>query len=131
VLTTLLSPFDPLIWDRRRASEMFGFDYRIEVYTPAPRRVYGYYVLPILHRGRLIGRLDPKAHRKEGVFEVKALYLEPGVRLTERMAAEVAVAIRDCARWHGTPRVELRRTDPPEALPRLQAALDAAEAAAS
>lgn len=126
VLTTLLSPFDPLVWDRRRASEMFGFDYRIEVYTPAPRRVYGYYVLPILHRGRLIGRLDAKAHRKEGVWEVKALYLEPGVRLTDRMAAEVAAAIHDCARWHGTPRVELRRADPPEALPRLHSALAAA-----
>lgn len=125
VLTTLLSPFDPLIWDRRRASEMFGFDYRIEVYTPAPKRVYGYYVLPILHRGRLIGRIDPKAHRREGVFEVKALYLEPGVRLTERMVTEVAGALRECARWHGTPRVEIRRADPPEALPRLQAALAA------
>lgn len=127
VLTTLLSPFDPLIWDRGRASEMFGFDYRIEVYTPAPRRVYGYYVLPILHRGKLIGRLDPKAHRKEGVFEIRALHLEPGVRLTDRMAREVATAIRDLARWHGTPRVELRRTDPPAALPRLQSALAEAE----
>lgn len=129
VLTTLLSPFDPLVWDRVRASEMFGFDYRLECYTPAPRRVYGYFVLPILHRGRLIGRIDPKAHRKEGVFEVKALYLEPGVRLTDRMVAEVAAAIRDCARWHGTPRVELRRTDPPEALARFQAALADAEPA--
>lgn len=128
VLTTLLSPFDPLIWDRGRASEMFGFEYRIEVYTPGPKRVYGYYVLPILHRGRLIGRIDPKAHRKEGVFEVKALHLEPGVRLTDRMAREVAVAIRDLARWHGTPRVQLRRADPPEALPRLQSALAQAEA---
>jgi uncharacterized protein YcaQ len=131
VLTTLLSPFDPLIWDRGRASEMFGFEYRIEVYTPAPKRVYGYYVLPILHRGRLIGRIDPKAHRKEGVFEVKALYLEPGVRLTDRMAAEVAAAIVDCARWHGTPRVRLVRADPLESLPRLQSALAVAEAATS
>lgn len=127
VLTTLLSPFDPLIWDRRRASEVFGFDYRIEVYVPEPKRVYGYYVLPILHRGKLIGRLDAKAHRREGVFEVKALYLELGVRLTERMTAEVAAAIRDCARWHGTPRVELRRADPPAALPRLRSALAEAE----
>jgi uncharacterized protein YcaQ len=126
VLTTLLSPFDPLVWDRARASELFGFDYRLECYTPAPKRVYGYYVLPVLHRGRLIGRLDPKAHRKDGVFEVRALYLEPGVRLSERMVTEVAAAIRDCARWHGTSRVEVRRSDPPEAAPRLQAALAAA-----
>lgn len=131
VLTTLLSPFDPLVWDRGRASEMFGFDYRIEVYTPAPKRVYGYYVLPILHRGRLVGRLDAKAHRKDGVFEVKALYLEPGVRATERTVAEVTAAIRDCARWHGTPRVEIRRADPPGLLPRLQSAVAAAEAGAA
>jgi uncharacterized protein YcaQ len=125
VLTTVLSPFDPLVWDRARASEMFGFEYRIEVYTPAPRRVYGYFVLPILHRGKLIGRLDPKAHRKEGVWEVRKIHFEPGVRLTERLITEVAAAIRDCARWHGTPRVELRDSDPPDAAARLRAALRA------
>ncbi|HEU0300758.1 MAG TPA: crosslink repair DNA glycosylase YcaQ family protein [Longimicrobium sp.] len=128
VLTTLLSPFDPLVWDRGRASEMFGFDYRIEVYTPAPKRVYGYYVLPILHRGKLVGRLDPKAHRKEGVFEVRKIHFEPGVRLTERLIAEVAAAVRDCARWHGTPRVEVRASHPPEAVARLHDALEPAEA---
>jgi uncharacterized protein YcaQ len=128
VLTTLLSPFDPLVWDRGRASEMFGFDYRIEVYTPAAKRVYGYYVLPILHRGKLVGRLDPKAHRKEGVFEVRKIHFEPGVRLTDRLIGEVAVAVQDCARWHGTPRVEFRASDPPEAARRLQAALATADA---
>ncbi|HEX2208704.1 MAG TPA: crosslink repair DNA glycosylase YcaQ family protein [Longimicrobium sp.] len=128
VLTTLLSPFDPLIWDRGRASEMFGFEYRIEVYTPAPKRVYGYYVLPILHRGRLVGRLDPKAHRKEGVFEVRRIHFEPGVRLTDRLIGEVAAAVRDCARWHGTPRVEFRASDPAPAAARLQSALAPADA---
>ncbi len=127
VLTTLLSPFDPLVWDRARASEMFGFEYRIEVYTPGPKRVYGYYVLPILHRGRLVGRLDPKAHRKEGVFEVRKIFFEPGVRVTDRVIREVAGAIRDCARWHGTPRVELRASDPPEAAARLRDALKGTE----
>jgi uncharacterized protein len=130
-LTTLLSPFDPLVWDRGRASEMFGFEYRIEVYTPAPKRVYGYYVLPILHRGRLVGRLDPKAHRKEGVLEVRKIHLEPGVRLTGRLVTEVAGAIRDCARWHGTPRVELRASDPPEAAAPLRAAFASADASDS
>jgi uncharacterized protein YcaQ len=128
VLTTLLSPFDPLVWDRGRASEMFGFEYRIEVYTPAPKRVYGYYVLPILHRGKLVGRLDPKAHRKEGVFEVRKVHFEPGVRLTDRLIREVAAALQDCARWHGTLRVEFRASDPPEAARRLQAALATADA---
>jgi uncharacterized protein YcaQ len=127
VLTTLLSPFDPLVWDRGRASEMFDFEYRIEVYTPAPKRVYGYYVLPILHRGRLVGRLDPKAHRKDGVFEVRKIHFEPGVRLSDRLVSEVAGAIRDCARWHGTPEVQIRASDPSPAAGRLQVALTGAE----
>ncbi|HEX2077723.1 MAG TPA: crosslink repair DNA glycosylase YcaQ family protein [Longimicrobium sp.] len=128
VLTTVLSPFDPLVWDRVRAREMFGFDYRLECYTPAPKRVYGYFVLPILHRGRLVGRLDPKAHRREGIFEVRKVHFEPGVRLTDRLIAEVAAAVRDCARWHGTPRVALRASDPPEAAARLRSALEPVEA---
>ncbi|MBZ0288420.1 MAG: winged helix DNA-binding domain-containing protein, partial [Anaerolineae bacterium] len=73
VTTTLLSPFDPVVWDRTRAVELFDFDYRIECYTPAPKRKYGYFTLPVLHRGALIGRLDAKAHRKEGRFEVKSI----------------------------------------------------------
>src|SRR5947209_7127521 len=113
-LTTLLSPFDPLVWDRARAREMFGFDYRLECYTPAPKRRYGYFTLPILHRGKLIGRLDPKAHRKEGLFEVKSLHLEPGVRMSDEVAADVAGAIKECAPWHQTPEVVVRQSDPPK-----------------
>ena len=104
-VTTLLSPFDPVVWDRKRARELFDFDYRIECYTPAPKRVFGYFVLPILSRGKLVGRLDAKAHRKDGVFEVKALYLEAGVRPGARLAREVGAAIARCAAWHGTPQV--------------------------
>lgn len=122
--TTLLSPFDPVVWDRRRASELFGFDYRIEVYTPAPKRRWGYYVLPVLDRGALVGRLDAKAHRKEGVFEVKALYLEPRVRPSARLAGSLARALRDCAAWHGTPRVEVRCAEPETFGGRLRAALE-------
>ncbi len=110
--TTLLSPFDPLVWDRERVSSMFGFDYRIECYTPEAKRIYGYFVLPILHHGKLIGRLDAKAHRSEGVFEVKALYLEPGVKLDEGAVADVAAAIQRCAQWHATPIVKVTRTSP-------------------
>lgn len=72
--TTLLSPFDSLLWHRGRAKELFGFDYKIEVYTPAPKRVYGYYTLPILHEGRLIGLLDPKNHRAERRLEVRGIH---------------------------------------------------------
>jgi uncharacterized protein YcaQ len=111
-VTTLLSPFDPVVWDRARARELFDFDYRIECYTPAPKRVYGYYVLPILRRGALIGRMDAKAHRREGRFEVKELFLEPHVRPGEALARDVAAAITRCAQWHGTPDVQIGRTAP-------------------
>ena len=110
--TALLSPFDPVVWDRERALGMFGFDYRLECYTPAPRRRHGYYALPILRRGALVGRLDAKAHRAEGRFEVKALHLETGVRPGEGLLRDLARAIGASARWHGTPEVVLRRTEP-------------------
>lgn len=110
--TALLSPFDPVVWDRARARELFGFDYRLECYTPGPRRQFGYFVLPILRRGRLVGRLDAKAHRATGRFEVKALFLEPGVRPTRALARDLARALRECARWHETPRVVVRRAQP-------------------
>ncbi|GAB2558603.1 winged helix-turn-helix domain-containing protein [Rhodanobacter koreensis] len=110
--TTVLSPFDPLVWDRARALAMFDFEYTIECYTPAARRRYGYFVLPILHRGRLVGRLDAKAHRGEGVFEVKALFLESGVTPEPGLVQAVAAAIATTARWHGTPEIRLGRTQP-------------------
>jgi uncharacterized protein len=110
--TALLSPFDPLIWDRARLREMFDFDYSIECYLPAAKRKYGYYVLPILHRGRLIGRLDAKAHRAEGVFEVKAIFLEEQIEPSSRMLEELAQAIADTAAWHGTPKIRLGRCRP-------------------
>jgi uncharacterized protein YcaQ len=113
-VTTLLSPFDPVVWDRARALELFGFDYKIEVYTPAAKRRYGYYSLPILHDGALVGRLDAKAHRKRGTFEVKALHLEPAVVVSDALVAGIAGALHDCARWHGTPEILVRRSDPPE-----------------
>jgi uncharacterized protein YcaQ len=113
-ITTLLSPFDPVVWDRARALELFDFEYKIEVYTPAARRRYGYYSLPILHNYALVGRLDAKAHRKQNVFEVKAIHLEPGVPVSDDIVAGIAGALRGCAEWHGTPEVQVRRSDPPE-----------------
>jgi uncharacterized protein YcaQ len=115
-LTTLLSPFDPLVWHRKRALDLFGFDYNIECYTPAAKRRYGYFTLPILQRGRLVGRLDPKAYRKEGIFEVKALHLEPGVEVTPELAADLRAALRRIADWHKTPElVVVRAVYPAEA----------------
>ncbi len=113
-VTTLLSPFDPLVWDRGRVRTVFGFDYRIECYTPAPKRRYGYFTLPILHRGALVGRLDPKAHRRQGLFEVRSAHLEPGVPVSVELVDALADSIRACAAWHRTPEVVLGRSDPPE-----------------
>jgi uncharacterized protein YcaQ len=125
-LTTLLSPFDPLVWDRARALAIFGFDYRIECYTPAPKRRYGYFTLPILRRGQLIGRLDPKAHRKEGLFEIKALHLEPGIPVTSELVEDIAGALREFADWHATPTVQVRLSDPPKLAALVQRAVDRA-----
>ena len=122
-VTTLLSPFDPVVWDRARALELFGFDYRIEVYTPAPRRKFGYFTLPILHRGALVGRLCPKAHRQEGIFEVRQLHLERGIEVTEQLATDLAGALQACAKWHVTPEVVIRQSDPPVFAEAVRAAL--------
>lgn len=105
--TTVLSPFDPVIWDRARVREMFGFDYTLECYLPAHRRRHGYFVLPLLHRGRLVGRMDAKAHRRDGVLEVKMIQLEPDVTASPSLMDALAVAINQCARWHQTPKVVL------------------------
>jgi hypothetical protein len=75
--TTLLSPFDSFLWHRDRVRRLFGYDYKLEVYTPGRDRSHGYYSLPILHDGQLVGRLDPKVHRAEGRLEVKAVHFEP------------------------------------------------------
>jgi len=112
-LTTLLSPFDPLVWDRERTRMLFDFDYTLECYTPTHKRRYGYFTLPVLHRGALIGRVDAKAHRKDGYFEIKAFHLEPGVRITNKLVADVARELRACAAWHQTPEVVIRYSDPP------------------
>jgi hypothetical protein len=120
-LTTVLSPFDPLVSDRQRLKDLFGFDYMIETYTPAHKRRFGYFTLPILHRGALVGRLDPKAHRAIGQFEVKALALEPGVEPADDLVDGLASALRRLAAWHGTPELVIRRSVPTDLAGRLLA----------
>jgi uncharacterized protein YcaQ len=124
-LTSLLSPFDPIVWDRKRALELFGFDYRLECYTPAEKRRYGYFTLPILRRGTLIGRIDAKAHRSSHVFELKSVAFEPGLRLSERLLRDLAQAILRCARWHGCPQAVVAQVVPAAARMPLEAALGA------
>ena len=91
--TVLLSPFDNLIADRVRTERLFDFYYRIEIYVPAAKRQYGYYVMPILHGDRLIGRVDPRMDRKTNRLVINAVHLEPGVAVdgTTRTAIEGAI----------------------------------------
>ena len=105
--TTLLSPFDRLVHDRRRTEELFGFRYRVEIYVPKAKREYGYFVLPILHRDRLIGRLDPELDRGPKVLRVHAVYAEPDAPADA--GPELGDALRSLASWLGARDLDLGR----------------------
>lgn len=101
----LLSPFDPIVWERRRALTMFGFHYRIEIYTPAPKRVFGYYTLPVLIDESLAGRIDLKSDRQNGVLRVQSAWHEQGA--PPGMQERLVPLLRETAAWQGLGEIEV------------------------
>jgi uncharacterized protein len=136
--TTFLSPFDSFLWHRERTKALFGFDYRVEIYTPGHRRVHGYYSLPVLHDGALIGRLDAKNHRETRRLEVKHVHFEDGFTAggggsaggRRRVALEPALAgvggaLASLAAFVGAGCVTLGRVSPAGLAKPLQRAVEA------
>jgi uncharacterized protein len=113
---TLLSPFDSLIWDRKRTRRMFGFEHALEAYVPKAKRVHGYYAMPLLAGGRLVGRADPV--RRGQTLVARQLTLD-----RPAAAEPMAQALREAAGWVGCSAVAVERVEPPQLAARLQAAL--------
>ncbi len=121
--TTFLSPFDSLFWARRRDMLFWNFFQTIEAYTPEPKRRWGYFCLPILHKDRLVGRFDPKLERKTSTLRVKALHLEPGVEPSDELAADVAGAMRDFLAFHAAANLVIEKSAPGEFAEKLLRAM--------
>ena len=116
--TTLLSPFDPVVWDRARAERMFGLSHRLEAYVPASKRVYGYFAMPVLSGGRIVGRVDPA--RRGKTFVAKQVDVPQA-----NDVAAVAAAITEAATWVGSSSITVERVEPREAAKPLRKALGA------
>ncbi len=125
----VLSPFDNAVIQRKRSETLFGFDYQLECYLPADKRRYGYFCLPLLYRDRLIGRADCKAHRRDSLLEIRALFVEderPFLEEPTACADALADALRAFARLNGCNAIRLSKVEPPRWRAILKGALDAA-----
>jgi uncharacterized protein YcaQ len=118
--TTLLSPFDNLIWHRARTRALFDYEVCFEAYVVPEKRRFGYYCLAILHRGQLVGRIDPKMERDTRRLLVRTAYLEPGVAVDEPLLDGLAAALRDLARFLGATSIAVERSEPAGLAPRLR-----------
>lgn len=98
---TFLPPLDNLLWSRKRLEDLFHFEYRWEIYTPADKRKYGYYAMPILAGDRLIGRMDPRLDRKENILKVELLHFEPDIHVSAQLRKNVKKAVKAFAKANG------------------------------
>jgi len=110
--TTLLSPFDNLVSDRQRTEQLFGFKFRVEIYVPKHKRHHGYYVMPILHGDRLIGRIDPAMDRTRQRLTINAVYAEPDAPTTTETARQIAQAINELGSFLGAKEIVYGRRVP-------------------
>jgi hypothetical protein len=108
----ILSPFDNIMRERHRPRKMWGFEYKLEAYTPAAKRLYGYYMLPILDGHELVGRMDAKRHRDEGLLEVKVLRFEKGRGSDSSLVERVAMGIMNFMQFQGCSRVKIGAAHP-------------------
>ncbi len=137
--TTLLAPFDSFLWHRERTKKLYGYDYRIEVYTPGHKRTFGYYALPLFLDGQLIGKADTKNHREEERLEVRNVHFEPWVlsgkeppaaawqRITlDDGIGALAESLRSLAEFLGAGRITVTSPTPSKLAAPLRRALVAA-----
>ena len=115
----ILSPFDNFIIQRKRIQQLFDFAYQIECYVPEPKRQFGYFVLPVIWQGKLVARMDCKAHRQQRHFQVKNLYLESKIKVSDQLAKAVAKAIIDFAEFNACFSVLVDHTVPKTLKPLL------------
>lgn len=128
--TTLLSPFDSLIWERARTERVFGFTHRLEAYVPKPKRVYGYFAMPVLAGGHLVGRVDPAREGRTLVARQASLGGDqPGGVPAKKAVGPTAEALAEAATWVGCTEIRVERVDPPEL--RTALATEAARAVAA
>ncbi len=109
--TTLLSPFDPLVWFRPRSEKLWDFHYRIEIYTPEPKRIFGYYTLPLLWNDRIAGRIDLKNDRQSKTLLVQSAWHEDDISAKQlpALAKDLAAHLRDVAKWQGCETIEAKQ----------------------
>ena len=102
---SFLAPLDPLLWDKALVLALWNFSYSWEIYTPAAKRQFGWYTLPILYGDRFVGRVEAASDRKAGILQVKGLWWEPGIRRTKTLDAALERALRRLAAFNDCPEV--------------------------